>query len=139
MARPTKYNEIETCEAALQYLGEFEIPPNERSTFILKNAATPSLVGLALHLGVANSTLDAWKDDKEKEKFSGICKMVMQYQHEILVGGGLSNRFNSQITKMMLSKHGYSDKLDLDHGSKDGSMSPKGFNDFYGADDQEED
>lgn len=125
MARPTKYNEIETCKAALQYLGEFEMKSNERSTFTLRNAVTPSLVGLALHLEIANSTLDAWKADEEKERFSGICSVVMQIQHEILVSGGLSNTFNAQITKMMLTKHGYSDKQEIDHGSSDGSMTPK--------------
>lgn len=122
--RPTKYNEELTCAAALEYLSEFELQPSERSTFILRNAVTPSLVGLALHLEIANSTLDAWRADENKTRFSGICSVVMQIQHEILVSCGLSNTFNAQITKMMLTKHGYSDKQEIDHGSSDGSMSP---------------
>lgn len=122
--RPTKYNE-DTCDQAMAYLEEFEHEPKERSTFLMRNAATPSLIGLAVYLGIANSTLDAWKDDETKEQFSGICSEVLQFQHEILVGGGLSNRFNSQITKLMLSKHGYSDKQEIDNTSSDGSMTPK--------------
>ena len=125
MGRTTKYNEKITCEAALEYLAEFEIEASERSTFTLRNAVTPSLVGLALHLEIANSTLDAWKTHEDREKFSGICGVVMQIQHEILVSGGLSNTFNAQITKMMLTKHGYSDAVKTDHSSSDGSMTPK--------------
>lgn len=123
--RPTKYDEVKTCQSAIEYLEEFEIEPSERSTFALRNAATPSFVGLALHLGIANSTLDAWKADKDKPTFSGICNALQQLQHELLVGGGLLNRLNPQITKMMLGKHGYSDKQEIDHGSSDGSMTPK--------------
>lgn len=122
MARPTKYNETETCEKALAYLAEFEIQQSERSTFMLKTAVTPSLVGLALYLGIANSTLDAWRADEEKERFSGICSTVMQIQHEILVSGGLSNAFNAQITKMMLTKHGYTDKVETDVTTKGQSL-----------------
>jgi len=46
-------------------------------------------------------------------------------QHRGLVNGGLSGKFNPAITKMMMTKHGYSDKQELAHTSPDGSMSPK--------------
>jgi hypothetical protein len=39
-----------------------------------------------------------------------------------LLNNGLDGTFNPPITKMMLSKHGYSDKIEQDHTSSDGSM-----------------
>ncbi|WP_415843310.1 terminase small subunit [Xenorhabdus thuongxuanensis] len=41
-----------------------------------------------------------------------------------LINKGLTGDFNSTIAKMMLTKHGYSDKQEIDHRSPDGSMSP---------------
>ena len=45
-------------------------------------------------------------------------------QERSLVRGGLEGKYNPAITKMMLTKHGYSDKVEQDLTSSDGSMSP---------------
>jgi hypothetical protein len=34
------------------------------------------------------------------------------------IQNGLVNNYNSTITKLMLTKHGYSDKQEIDHSSK---------------------
>lgn len=72
----------------------------------------PSLVGLALYLGVASSTVHKWKNDKNKKDFSDICESVMDMQHLALLNNGLTGVFVSPVTKMILTKHGYSDKID---------------------------
>jgi len=49
---------------------------------------------------------------------------VESTQERKLVTGGLEGKYNPAITKMMLTKHGYSDKVEQAHTSPDGSMSP---------------
>lgn len=80
----------------------------------------PTAVGLALEIGVSRSTCYEWA--KEDGRFSDIFTRVEETQERGLVRGGLEGSYNPAITKMMLTKHGYSDKLEQDHSSKDGSM-----------------
>ena len=86
----------------------------------------PSVAGLAVVLDVRRETLHVWANDPEKEQFSNILGKLSEKQENILLQNGLANRFNSTITKLVLSKHGYSDKVDVDNKSTDGSMTPRG-------------
>lgn len=83
----------------------------------------PTVVGLALAMDVATNTVYNWANENNPD-FLRIFTRIEQLQHQGLVNGGLSNTFNPAITKMMLTKHGYSDKQELAHTSPDGSMSP---------------
>ena len=85
----------------------------------------PSIAGLACVLGVFRETCHAWAKDPEKEEFSNILKELAQRQERVLLSKGLSGDFNAPITKMMLSKHGYSDRIETDHTSSDGTMTPR--------------
>lgn len=87
--------------------------------------AIPSIAGLAVHLGISRETVRAWQHDDDKEQFSAMLGVMLAKQENVLLNGGLENTFNGTITKLVLSKHGYSDKVDLDNTSSDGSMSPK--------------
>jgi hypothetical protein len=127
MARPTKYN-AKILEDAQYYLENYE----ELGDVI------PTVAGLACELKIARETVYDWASKPEHKEFSDIVKDIASTQERKLVNGGLSSSMNSQITKMMLTKHGYSDKVDLDHSSKDKSMSPTGFNDFYSDDEPKE-
>ena len=82
------------------------------------------MAGLACQIGVRRETCHAWAKDETKE-FSNILGKIAETQERQLVRGGLSSAFNAPITKMMLTKHGYSDKVEQDHTSSDGSMTPK--------------
>lgn len=84
----------------------------------------PTVVGLALHLDVATNTIYNWARTEEP-RFLRIFTRIEQLQHQRLVNGGLSGDFNPAITKMMLTKHGYSDKVEQSHTSPDGSMTPQ--------------
>jgi hypothetical protein len=85
----------------------------------------PSIAGLACVIGVTRETCHAWANDPEKAEFSHILKELMQRQERALLNGGLGGDFNAPITKMMLTKHGYSDKVETDVTSSDGSMTPR--------------
>lgn len=82
----------------------------------------PSIAGLACYLGVARETIYDWRD-KDTE-FSDIVKGILAMQERQLLNGGLSGDYNATISKLVLSKHGYTDKAEVDNKSSDGSMTP---------------
>tara|TARA_R110000737_G_C14253770_1_gene427135 strand:- start:74 stop:466 length:393 start_codon:yes stop_codon:yes gene_type:complete len=104
--RPTKYTP-EILAKAKTYIAE-----NTR--------AIPTLIGMAYFLGISNSTLYKWAE--KTPEFSHVLDEVTQLQYIELTNSGLNGDFNSAITKLMLTKHGLSDKVD--NTSSDGSMSP---------------
>src|SRR5882672_7876419 len=76
----------------------------------------PTIEGLAVHLCVARSTLYEWADPKGSfyhEEFSDIFEQLKAAQASMLIQNGLKNEYNSTITKLMLTKHGYVDKQEL--------------------------
>lgn len=75
-----------------------------------------SIAELALHLGVSRETLYAWA--KEKQEFSDILQKVMTAQEMALLDNGLHGKWNPTITKLMLTKHGYTDKQDITSDGK---------------------
>lgn len=72
----------------------------------------PSVAGLAVFLGKTRETMYAW--GRESEVFSDILSKLMATQEKKLINGSLANTFNATITKMMLTKHGYSDKSEVE-------------------------
>lgn len=101
MGRPTKYNE-QILEKAQEYLVNYKEYDD----------SVPSAVGLACALDISRSTLYAWAE--EHDEFSYILSKVNETQERKLLTGGLEGDFNSNIVKLMLGKHGYSDKHDID-------------------------
>lgn len=97
MARPTIYTD-ELLEAAYSYVTDC---PDVIHT----------VVGLCLHLNISKSTAYKWIDENKSE-FSDIVDTVSDLQEKKLVTNGLTNEFNASITKLMLTKHGYSDKVE---------------------------
>ena len=84
----------------------------------------PSIAGLACELSISRDTCHAWAKEEDKPEFSDIIRDIAQAQERKLLNGGLSGSFNPTIAKLVMSKHGYSEKSELDHTSSDGSMSP---------------
>jgi hypothetical protein len=83
----------------------------------------PTVAGLACEIGVSRRVCYQWAEDENKQ-FLHILEQIAQTQERKLVKGGLGGDFNAPITKMMLTKHGYSDKVENDHTSSDGTMTP---------------
>ena len=80
--------------------------------------AVPMIVGLAIHCDISKDTVYDWMKDEKKAEFSDIALRVEQMQERYLAKGGLSNAMNANITKLLLSKHGYSDAQKIDHTTK---------------------
>lgn len=113
VGRPSKYTD-ELQSRAEEYI----------ATYAELGDVVPTVVGLALFLGVSTSTVYNWANEEVSQDFLDIFMRVEQLQHQGLVNNGLAGTFNPAITKMMLTKHGYSDKIEQAHTSPDGSMSP---------------
>lgn len=107
--RPTTYNE-EVIEKAYDYI---ENCPD----------ALHSVVGLAIHIGRAKSTIYEWEKEEGKEQFSDIVKAVNELAERRLINGSVTNELNASICKMMLSKYGHVEIKEVDNKSSDGSMS----------------
>lgn len=99
--RPTKYTD-ELIKKAKAYITDYAIYED----------VIPSIAGLSSMLEISRSTLYKWEE--EKQEFSDILRGIKAEQEKILLNKGLSGDFNSAITKLVLGKHGYHDKQDLD-------------------------
>ena len=98
VGRPTKYSK-EILAKSLDYLDNYADHKH----------AIPSIVGLAKVLHISSKVLHEWMKDDRKKEFRYIIDTLRDNQHEVLVSNGLNGGFNSAITKLVLSKHGYSD------------------------------
>lgn len=110
--RPEKYSE-ELQETADSYIHGWESLGD----------VIPSHAGLCCYLGIARSTLYLWRD--KYPRFSDTLSAIEVMQERIALNGGLSNSFNATITKLVLANHGYTDKVQQDLTSSDGTMTPK--------------
>ena len=112
--RPTKLTP-EIIKAAKNYLDNFEGAGD----------VIPSIAGLSVAVKVSRSSLYLWAKDESGE-FSHILDDILGKQEQVLWNKGLSGNFNSNLVKLALGKHGYSDKQELaGPGGKD--LIPAGF------------
>lgn len=109
-----------------------------------KKDQIPSIESLALFLGVNRDTIYSWRvvpkyeegilatfADEEvmlRQQFSDIVEDVLTLQAATLMNNGLKGSFNSSITKVILTKHGYVDKAEVENKMsgelKTGSVDP---------------
>lgn len=98
--RPSKLTP-EAVEKSLDYLQNFE----------KYGDVVPSIVGLAVVLDVVESTLYNW-DTEEHPEFLGMLSKIKSKQQQVLISKGLLGDFNSTITKLILAKHGYYERVE---------------------------
>ena len=80
--------------------------------------AMPSNTRLSLILGVTRQTMDNWA--KDHDDFREVMWRVKALQKLTLQNGGLLERFNPSVTKLVLAtNHGMSDRQAVDHTSGD--------------------
>ena len=91
----------------------------------------PSVAGLSVVLKVSKETLLNWSKDPEKIEFFGVYRQISSTQEFQLINGGLKGEYNSAIAKMLLAKHGYSDKPEVEHEKEE---APQIFINFVQAD-----
>lgn len=97
--RPTDYSQ-EKLDKALDYVENYQDYDH----------VIPSVAGLAVVLGVAKKTLYNWADVEENHEFLHALSRLSTSQELRLLNGGLSGSYNSTITKLILTNHGYSEK-----------------------------
>lgn len=111
IGRPTEYTP-EVLAIANEYLSNFNTEHNH---------AIPSVVGLAKVLKKSRECLYNWARDESKKEFSDILDQINTDQELELINRGLDGTFNSNITKLVLGKHGYHDKQDATIANPDGT------------------
>lgn len=82
----------------------------------------PTKGGLARYLGVSRDTLYEWA--KQHEAFSDIMEWLGSEQEDRLINNGLSGAYNPTIAKLLLAKHGYSEKIETDVTTNGESINP---------------
>ena len=103
MARPTKYTP-ELLEKAREYVERWEALGD----------SVPMLCALAIHCDISEDTVHEWRKHEDKQEFSDLCARVMGKQKRGLVNGGLSRTLDSGLSKLMLNKHGITEKQEID-------------------------
>ena len=93
----------------------------------------PSHDGLQIYVGISNACLYDWAKHEDKKEFSELLEKILRLQRQELINKGLSGDFNSNITKLVLGKHGYHDKTDQNMGIQKG-QSGKWTVEFINAD-----
>ena len=111
MARPTKYTP-ELLDKANGYLDNY-----------VGRRLIPSHQDLCLQLDISESTLYDWA--QKYDEFSDILAKVKLTQFTVAMDGGLGGELNANLVKLLMGKHGLSEKSTVDQISSDGSMAPK--------------
>ena len=101
--RPTKYTH-EIVKKAKEYVHNYEDYGH----------AFPSIVGLSLVLGIDRSTVADWGRQEEKPEFSRILEEIDSTQQLVAWNKGLNGEYNANLVKLLLGKHGFSDKQTLE-------------------------
>jgi len=82
-----------------------------------KSVKLPTVAGLASFMKIHRSTIYEWA--KIYTDFSDMLEELQAAQEQVLLENGLTGTFNSAISKLMLTKHGYADKTDITTNGKD--------------------
>jgi hypothetical protein len=120
MSRPTLYDFDKSKGEEGEYVKGYTV---ERTQWYLDHYQQmgdliPSQAGLACVLDISRETIIQWMKDPEKKEFSYIVGKMSAFQEKQLLSGGLSGDFNASITKLILTKHNYSDKTETDVNAK---------------------
>lgn len=77
-----------------------------------KEDIVPSVAGLACFLGISKNSV--YKYAELDSDFLNTLHAIEVKQEKMLLNGGLSGKFNSTITKLMMSNHGYKESTKTD-------------------------
>jgi len=109
--RPSKYSD-EVCRKARLYV---------QGGYADCGDVIPQIAGLACEIGISRDTVYAWASDPEKQEFSDIVAQCLNSQERRLINGSLSGDLNPTISKLIMAKHGYSERLQQELSGADGA------------------
>lgn len=101
-------------EKAWEYIGN-----DKEKNYQFHQHVVPSIVGLCRVINISRSAIYRWAEEEGNE-FKDILEEIMDSQHFELANKGLAGDTNAAITKLMLTKHGYSDKQETEHSVPEG-------------------
>lgn len=104
--RPTTFNE-EVAKAAREYLSD-----DESVNYKSHDHAIPSIVGMCRVIKRPKSTVYDWAKT-EGHEFSDILAESNEFQELVTINGTLKGELNAQIGKLVLGKHGYHEKQEV--------------------------
>lgn len=104
--RPSEYN-YDLVLKAQEYLQNLP-----------KDEAIHTIEGLSEYIDIAKSTIYDWIKHDDKKEFSYVVAKIFNRQGKTLLNGGVTNKYNASITKLILVKHNYRDAIDTDVTSK---------------------
>lgn len=110
MARPSEYTPT-ILEMAQHYRDNWHADENQ---------VVPTVEGLALALGISRETVYAWA--KDHGEFSDIVSDIRANKSLTLQNGGLSNKLNASVAKLLLGHEGYREAQDI---TSDGKALPQ--------------
>jgi len=84
----------------------------EQRPAVIRTVNLPTIEDLANYLGIHKDTIYDW--EKKYPEFSDVITRVRQEQASRLINNGLSGSYNPVITKLILNKHGYVEKQEVD-------------------------
>lgn len=73
--------------------------------------AVPMVVGLCAYIERSQTVIYDWEKHEDKE-FADILEQIREIQHLEVFSKALKGDYNSTMAKLMLTKHGYSDKTE---------------------------
>lgn len=118
--RPPEPIPEDKIEKALEYIESFSDMPalvEKDSDNGVKKINFPSIEELADKLQISRQTVYDWAE--KDTKFLDIKERILIKQAMYSIKYGISGLSNASITKLILGKHGYSDKQEIDIGKKE--------------------
>lgn len=112
VGRPTTYTPA-IAEKARKFLQSYKDTKTKKGLVV----RFPSLAALSLDIGVSKDQLILW--GKANEDFQIVLDEYKAEQERRLLDMGLSGDYNSNIAKLVLAKHNYTDRVALE-GSEEG-------------------
>lgn len=97
--RPTKYNQT-ILRKTKHYLAHYTEYGDK----------LPTVAALTDVLDINEETIYKWAKQEDKQEFTKLLQKIKKAQERILINNGLDSTYNSSITKLLLMKHGYTDK-----------------------------
>ncbi len=98
--------------------------------------AIPSIVGLAIYVGVVTKTLYNWSENEQNVELLHTLSAIKDAQHHKALNGSIVGDLNPVISKLVLANHGYSDKQQTELTGAGGSAVKVDYNvEFVGASD----